>query len=826
MHAVRRRVASVLAASSLLVAGLVLGSPVSPASAAVGTCLATGTFTANGSCTVLSGETVVFVVKAANGGRGGSGGPGGAGGTGWTGSAIVAGGAGGAGGSGGAGGAGAKVTGTYTNTSGSTVSLNLTVLSSGSAGADGPAGADGTSYSATSVVTTSGVARGTQMAINPAETLLYVPSNSTNSLNVVNVATGAYSTQAVGYTNVASTTSSATSILAARPASASVSKAGSDGQWQSASAIASVANVQYAPAGVRFWATQPAANSVEIRDDSSLSTTVATVTGLSSPLSVAFSPDGQRAFVTEDDSVAVYDSGVTPPTLLYRVGAIAGATNIVATNARAYVSQPSQDQITVISLGANPPATVTTSTVSIPGARGLALDGTGSKLYVGGSNALSVVTTATNTVDDSVPLATPAAMVVARADGSKVWAGEGLAGPTGSLYAVAFKSTGLTGATGSNGTSGGNGGSARIAVSGGATIVQAGGGRGGVFGLGGGGGAGGNYNGTPGSAGATGAAGNGGTNGSLLVPGSLPAGWSLLPTTNTEAAFISFAGPPGAPSGISATAGDSSAAVAWTVDDTGGSAITSVDFALDDTTAVDDSTTSVTSPHTLTGLVNGQTYTVYVRLVNAAGAGQWSAASLPFTPHALAPPTPPPAYPPSPPRDVRATAGDASAAVTWAVPESEGSFPVTHYSAVALPGDHQCLVPVTETTCTIEGLQNGTTYAFVVSALNGAGWSQPSSRSNDVTPSAAAPPALVITGSRFADVVRVSGSATGIQAGTALTPWVRLGAQEVARAGIADIRIGSSGAFQWQRRAARKVAVYLTTVDGTARSNTVSIPRS
>jgi hypothetical protein len=126
---------SALAAAPPSHAGLVPASPCSDA-----------TFTSSGSCTLEAGESITFVVK---GGNGGVGGQGGAGGTGGMYTQVIPfpltyyGGAGGAGGAGGLGGPGAKVTGTYTNTTGSIVTLNVVVGTDGAAGATGTVGAPG-----------------------------------------------------------------------------------------------------------------------------------------------------------------------------------------------------------------------------------------------------------------------------------------------------------------------------------------------------------------------------------------------------------------------------------------------------------------------------------------------------------------------------------------------------------------------------------------------------------------------------------------------------------------------------------------------------------
>jgi hypothetical protein len=98
------------------------------------------TWTADGSCTVAPGETVVYYVRGADGGRGGDGGQGGTGGLGWTGKATSPGGAGRVGGFGAAPGAGALIIGTFTNATSAGIVLDLVV---GEAARDGQPGAIG-----------------------------------------------------------------------------------------------------------------------------------------------------------------------------------------------------------------------------------------------------------------------------------------------------------------------------------------------------------------------------------------------------------------------------------------------------------------------------------------------------------------------------------------------------------------------------------------------------------------------------------------------------------------------------------------------------------
>ena len=184
--------------------------------------------------------------------------------------------------------------------------------------------------------------------------------------------------------------------------------------------------------------------------------------------------------------------------------------------------------------------------------------------------------------------------------------------------------------------------------------------------------------------------------------------------------------------------------------------------------------------------------------------------------------TPPAALPPGAPAAVSATAGNASATVTWAAPADTGSFPISTYEVRTTPAGTSCLV--TTLTCTITGLANGTAYSFETRALNGAGWGPWSTPSNTVTPIAPLPPSITITGSRGTGADRftitVTGTSTGLT-GTQVRAHVKLRGQADYQPGRL-VDLASDGSFTWQRSTRRKAYVYFT--GDAIRSNRVIIP--
>jgi hypothetical protein len=202
---------------------------------------------------------------------------------------------------------------------------------------------------------------------------------------------------------------------------------------------------------------------------------------------------------------------------------------------------------------------------------------------------------------------------------------------------------------------------------------------------------------------------------------------------------------PAAPANVTATAGNQSAVVSWTAPSNGGSPITSYTITpYIGSTAQPPTVITGTPPATtanITGLANGTAYTFTVTATNGVGTGPASAASAAVTPAA---PTVPAA-----PTGVTATAGNASATVSWTAPANGGS-PITSYTVtpylagVAQTQDEtQVSGSPPPTSATVSGLTNGDSYTFTVSATNVVGTGPVSAASAAVTPVAATAPAFV-----------------------------------------------------------------------------------
>lgn len=213
---------------------------------------------------------------------------------------------------------------------------------------------------------------------------------------------------------------------------------------------------------------------------------------------------------------------------------------------------------------------------------------------------------------------------------------------------------------------------------------------------------------------------------------------------------------PGAPSGLSAVAGDGQAEVTFTAPADGGAAIDNYLVSIDDGAFQPLSPTDSQSPVTIPGLTNDTTVSIRLKAVNAAGAGPASP-SVTVTPAAFVPlpiPDPDPAANPAPipgpvPAPLPPTAGlQPAPAPDMPAPAPPTGVVVADFPAagrttirVEVPSDstatgYQYRVyradrkppswqPLTTTTVIEDGLSAGAEYVVQVRAVNAGGASQP-----------------------------------------------------------------------------------------------------
>ncbi|MEV5968235.1 putative Ig domain-containing protein [Kribbella sp. NPDC051952] len=232
--------------------------------------------------------------------------------------------------------------------------------------------------------------------------------------------------------------------------------------------------------------------------------------------------------------------------------------------------------------------------------------------------------------------------------------------------------------------------------------------------------------------------------GNNLVVSSMPARSAATTVSVTvvtsgvaSAASYVYADKPVAPAKPTATAGISSATVAWVAPTANGSPITGyvvTPYAAgvaQSPLSFDASTTS----RVLTGLTPATSYTFTVMAINAYGTSDASPQSTAVVPYTL----------PGAPAVTAVSAGSLSAVLTWSTPNNGGSvitgFVVTPY--IGLVAQTAQSFSGTGTTHSVTGLSAGVSYTFTVAAQNLAGTGPASAKSAAVTPNQS--PSLTFT---------------------------------------------------------------------------------
>ncbi len=229
---------------------------------------------------------------------------------------------------------------------------------------------------------------------------------------------------------------------------------------------------------------------------------------------------------------------------------------------------------------------------------------------------------------------------------------------------------------------------------------------------------------------------------------------------STASGSVMPIGVPGAPTGVNATAGNAQATVSWTAPaSNGGSAITG--YTVTSSPGAKTCVTTGALNCNVTGLTNGTPYTFTVNATNVIGTGAPSVPSNSVTPIA-------PATVPGAPTGVNATAGNALAGVSWAVPAFDGGSAITGYTVTSSPGAKTC-VTTGALNCNVTGLTNGTPYTFTVTATNIIGTGAPSVPSNSVTPYSGGATYFALAPNRLLDSRNANGFTGPLVPGVAKT---------------------------------------------------------
>ncbi|MCL0055718.1 fibronectin type III domain-containing protein [Dehalococcoidia bacterium] len=212
-------------------------------------------------------------------------------------------------------------------------------------------------------------------------------------------------------------------------------------------------------------------------------------------------------------------------------------------------------------------------------------------------------------------------------------------------------------------------------------------------------------------------------------------------------------GIPGTPTSVTASSGASvSANIDWNAPSSKGGGI---DYYTVTSSPGSIAVSSTTTTATLTGLTNGTTYTFTVTSTNSIGTSISSVASNSVTPAAF----------PDAPTGVIASAGNSQVIISWIAANDNGSS-VNYYTVTA---DTGFSATTTATSSTITGLENGTSYSFIVTAANGIGIGPSSSPTPYVMPlTIPSVPTTVTATSTSAESAEISWEVSSSDGGSAI----------------------------------------------------------
>ncbi|HEV2436750.1 MAG TPA: fibronectin type III domain-containing protein, partial [Verrucomicrobiae bacterium] len=191
-----------------------------------------------------------------------------------------------------------------------------------------------------------------------------------------------------------------------------------------------------------------------------------------------------------------------------------------------------------------------------------------------------------------------------------------------------------------------------------------------------------------------------------------------------DSAYIGATTIPAVPSGLTATAGSNQVVLSWMA------ATGATSYNVKRSTTSGGPYTTIASPttasYTDTTAVNGTTYYYVVSAVNASGESA-SSAEVSVTPSAPSAP--------AAPTNLTASTGRRKVTLTWTQSTSSNITTNNVYRATVSGGPYTKIASIAATTnYTNTGLHSGTTYYFVVTAVNSSGLESPYSSQASGTP--------------------------------------------------------------------------------------------
>jgi hypothetical protein len=176
--------------------------------------------------------------------------------------------------------------------------------------------------------------------------------------------------------------------------------------------------------------------------------------------------------------------------------------------------------------------------------------------------------------------------------------------------------------------------------------------------------------------------------------------------TSLSSASVSTLSVPDAPTGVTASAGNSQATVSFSPPANGGREITSYTVTSMPAGGGDADAGSIATTHTILGLTNGTAYTFSVVAVNVIGPSSESPKSNAVTPAGV----------PSTPIGVIASASNGQASISFTASASSGGSSITSYTATSSPSG--VTASGVSSPILVTSLNNGTAYTFTLSYLH------------------------------------------------------------------------------------------------------------
>ena len=169
------------------------------------------------------------------------------------------------------------------------------------------------------------------------------------------------------------------------------------------------------------------------------------------------------------------------------------------------------------------------------------------------------------------------------------------------------------------------------------------------------------------------------------------------------------AGLPGVPGNYLAAPGNGQISLSWTAPASNGSPITSYNIYSFPSNALAATSSATSTSQIITGLTNGNTYYYYITAVNSVGESA-SSTTVNATPATV----------PHSPDNLSTHAGDRQVTLSWSSLTADGGSAITQYNIYSSPSN-ALLATTTSSILVINGLTNGNSYSYYVTAVNAIG---------------------------------------------------------------------------------------------------------